>query len=56
MIAISQTEEFAGLRFRALCGAAAKEVRSVMMKFREVPDDVLREAVRGAAVEGIMDW
>jgi len=56
MIAVSQTTEFARRRTEALIAAAREEVRSVMLKFREVPDSVLAEALREAAVEGIMDW
>lgn len=56
MIRTSQGEEFARRREAALCEAARSEVRRVMLKYRSVPDSVLAEAVREAAVEGVMEW
>lgn len=56
MVSTSQTAEFASRRRDALAEAASREVRAVLLKYREVPDSVLAEAVRGAAVEGVMDW
>lgn len=56
MIRTSQGDEFARRRDQALCDAARAEVRRVMLKYRAVPDSVLAEAVREAAVEGVMDW
>lgn len=56
MIRISQGEEFARRRDAKLCDSARAEVRKVMLKYRSVPDSVLAEAVREAAVEGVMDW
>lgn len=56
MVRIRESAGWAERRARALAEAARDEVRKVMLKFREVPDQVLAEAVREAAVEGVMDW
>ena len=56
MVRTSQSDEFARRRHQALCEAAQSDIRKVMLKYREVPDSVLAEAVRQAAVEGVMDW
>lgn len=56
MVRTSQGEEFARRRDAKLCEAARSEVRRVMLKYRCVPDSVLAEAVREAAVEGVMEW
>jgi len=56
MIAVREGPEWEARRARALAEAAREEVRKVMLKYREVPDSVLAEAVREAAVQGVMDW
>lgn len=54
MIRTSESEEFARRRHAALCAEAQQEVRKALLKYRDVPHDVLAQAIRDAMVEGIM--
>ena len=55
MIRLSRTEEFAEGRRRAVVEAARQEIRGVMLKYRELPADLVDGMVREAQVNTVME-